>query len=320
MVLIPGGVFTMGSNDPMARPDERPPHRVKVDPFWMDKTEVTNAQFRAFVDATGYLTTAERPVDWDQLKKQVAPGTPKPPDDALKPGSLLFVAPDHPVDLRDYSQWWQWSTGTSWRCPDGPTSSIQGRDDEPVVHVSYDDAIAYCKWAGKRLPTEAEWEFAARGGLDGKCNVWGDEPIDPRRANTWQGHFPDRNTADDHYPGRAPVAKFPANGYGLFDMAGNVWEWCSDLYRPDAYAITLKQAGDAPADNPTGPATSTDPRNPHAPESRVQRGGSYLCNDAYCASYRPSARMAAPPDTGACHVGFRCVISASTAEKQQAKR
>jgi formylglycine-generating enzyme required for sulfatase activity len=179
------------------------------------------------------------------------------------------------------------------------------------VQIAYEDALAYCKWAGKRLPTEAEWEFAARGGLDHKINVWGDEPVDAKRCNIWQGNFPNENTKEDKYVGPAPVMTFPANGFGLYEMPGNVWEWCSDLYRPETYQLIVSQIGkEGVADNPTGPTKSFDPRNPHSPESHVQRGGSFLCNDSYCASYRPSARMAAPPDTGASHVGFRCVIPA----------
>lgn len=300
----------MGSTDALARPDESPVHRVRVDGFWMDATEVTNRQFAAFVAATGYVTVAERPVDWEELKKQVAPGTPKPPDEDLQPGALVFTPPDHPVDLRDVSQWWRWTTGADWRHPSGPGSSIDGKDDYPVVQVCYEDAVAYAAWAGGRLPTEAEWEFAARGGLDGRVNVWGDEPVDGTRANTWQGHFPDKNTMDDGFLGVAPVKSFPPNGYGLYDMAGNVWEWCSDLYRPDAYArLVLENGIDGVTVNPTGPKSSLDPRNPYGPESRVQRGGSFLCNDSYCASYRPSARMSCSPDTGMSHVGIRCVMT-----------
>jgi formylglycine-generating enzyme len=283
---------------------------VRVDGFWMDVTEVTNAQFSKFVEATGYKTVAERPADWEELKKQVAPGTPKPPDEMLQPGSLVFTPPDHPVDTRDNSSWWTWTHGASWRHPDGTSSRIDGKDNYPVVQVAFEDARAYCKWAGKRLPTEAEWEFAARGGLDGKVNVWGDEPIDPKRANTWQGHFPDKNTVEDGFARAAPVKSFPPNGYGLYDVAGNVWEWCNDLYRPDTYARQVLAAGVGTVImNPTGPETSLDPRNPHAPESRVQRGGSFLCHDSYCASYRPSARMACPPDTGMQYLGFRCVMT-----------
>lgn len=321
MVWIPAGTFSMGSVDRLARLDERPVHRVYVDGFWMDATEVTNRQFRAFVEATHYLTTAEKPVDWEELKKQVPPGTPKPADEMLKPGSLVFTPPDHPVDLGDVSQWWQWRSGASWRHPAGADISIDGEDDLPVVQVSYDDCVAYCKWAGKRLPTEAEWEFAARGGLNGKVNVWGDDPIDAKRANTWQGHFPDHNTAEDGYTSAAPVGKFPANGYGLYDMAGNVWEWCSDLYRADAYAMLVAQIGENQiALNPVGPDKSDDPRNPDAPVVRVQRGGSYLCNDSYCASYRPSARMGATPDSAAQHLGFRCVMTSKMWNESQKHR
>ncbi|MFM9143896.1 MAG: SUMF1/EgtB/PvdO family nonheme iron enzyme, partial [Phycisphaerales bacterium] len=307
MAWIPGGEFSMGSTDPLARPDEQPVHRVRVAPFWMDETEVTNAQFAAFVAATGYRTVAERPIDWEELKKQVPPGTPKPDDAMLQPGSLVFTPPTSPVALGDASAWWRWLPGACWKHPDGPGSSIAGRERMPVVHVSFEDAQAYAAWAGKRLPTEAEWEFAARGGLDGKSFAWGAEPLDATRCNIWQGHFPDTNTAADGFAGAAPVGSFPANGYGLFDMAGNVWEWCSDRYRPDTYA---QRAAGAPVANPTGPMQSLDPRNPHAPESRVHRGGSFLCNDSYCASYRPAARMATPPHTALQHLGFRCVKDA----------
>ncbi len=310
MVWIPGGEFTMGGDDPLARPDERPRHRVRVDGFWMDFAEVTNARFAEFVRATGYKTVAERPVDWEELKKQVAPGTPKPPEEMLRPGSLVFTPPGEAVDTRDYFEWWTWTTGADWRHPEGPKSNIEGKGDHPVVHVAFEDAQAYCKWAGKRLPTEAEWEFAARGGLDGKVNVWGDEPVDPQRCNIWQGHFADKNTAEDGFARAAPVKSYPPNGYGLYDMAGNVWEWTSDLYRPDTYARRVLEIGkDGVAINPTGPKASLDPRNPHAPESRVHRGGSFLCNDSYCASYRPSARMACSPDSGLQHLGFRCTMS-----------
>jgi formylglycine-generating enzyme len=308
MVWIPGGEFSMGSDAAEARPDERPEHRVRVHGFWMDATEVTNAQFAKFVAATGYRTIAERPVDWEQLKKQCPPGTPKPPEEQLKPGSLVFTPPGHPVDLDDPSQWWTWTHGADWRHPEGPASSIDGKDDLPVVQVAWGDAMAYATWAGKRLPTEAEWEFAARGGLDAKHYVWGDDPLDAKRCNVWQGHFPDRNTAEDGFARAAPVGRFAPNGYGLYDMAGNVWEWCSDLYREDTYNQRAMRAGGfAPVDNPQGPATAHDPRNPYATDVRVQRGGSFLCNPAYCSSYRPSARMSCAPDTGAQHVGFRCV-------------
>lgn len=319
MVWIPPGEFRMGSTDPLARPDEAPHHRVRVDGFWMDVTEVTNAQFAEFVKATGYKTVAERPVDWEELKKQVPPGTPKPDEKMLLPGSLVFTPPANPVDLGAYDKWWSWTTGANWQHPAGPNSSIEGKDNHPVVQIAYEDAVAYCTWAGKALPTEAQWEYAARGGLDGKVNVWGDEPIDPKRANYFQGHFPDKNTAEDGFAFAAPVKSFPANGYGLYDMAGNVWEWCSDLYRPDTYGRQLLAAGGQTAvlTNPTGSTKSLDPRNPNAPESRVHRGGSFLCNDSYCASYRPSARMSCPPDTSLQHLGFRTVMTPQGWDKKR---
>jgi formylglycine-generating enzyme len=322
MVWIPGGEFRMGSDRPPARPDEQPVHRVRVAGFWLDATEVTNAQFAVFAQATGYKTVAERPVDWDELKKQVPPGTPKPDDAQLQPGALVFTPPSGPVDTRNAAAWWTWTIGADWRHPTGPGSDLAGRDAHPVVHVAFEDAVAYAKWAGKRLPTEAEWEFAARGGLDGKANGWGDEAIDAKRCNTWQGRFPDKNTADDGFVGTAPVRSFPPNGYGLYDTAGNVWEWCSDRYRPDTYARQVVLAGgvDTAIVDPAGPERSLDPRNPHAPDSRVHRGGSFLCHDSYCASYRPSARMAAPTDTGMSHLGFRCASSAPAPAKAAAPR
>jgi formylglycine-generating enzyme len=307
MVWIPGGEFTMGSDSDVAWPDERPAHRVRVDGFWMDTTEVTNAQFRAFVESTGYITTAEKPVDLDEIMRQSAPGTPLPDKERLIPGSLVFVAPGGPVPIRGrdvHRQWWQWTPGACWRHPEGPKSSIEGMDDHPVVHVSWDDAVAYAKWSGKRLPTEAEWEFAARGGLDNKPYVWGDEkPSDTAiHANLWQGEFPHKNTALDGYERTAPVKSYAPNGYGLYDMAGNVWEWCADWYQIDLYH---HRAGKGVIDNPTGPEKSFDPRQPHSP-LRCQKGGSFLCNDSYCTRYRPSARHGCTPDTGMSHIGFRC--------------
>ncbi len=315
MVYIPGGEFWMGSTDPLARLDEAPVHRVRVDGFWIDATEVTNAQFKAFVDATGYKTVAERPVDWDELKKQLPEGTPKPADELLQPGSLVFTPPDHPVDLRRYDQWWTWTTGACWKHPEGSGSGVGNRMDHPVVHIAWEDAVAYARWAGKRLPTEAEWEFAARGGLDGAVNAWGNEPVGPKRANIWDGRFPHNNTLEDGHLRTAPVRSFPPNGYGLYDVAGNVWEWTSDRYRHDEYVRRVSEssrAGDANPVfvNPRGPERAADPRNPLAAASYIHRGGSFLCNDSYCASYRPSARMAAPSDTAMSHLGFRCVSDA----------
>jgi formylglycine-generating enzyme required for sulfatase activity len=324
MRWIPSGDFVMGSTDPLARTHEQPKHRVHIDGLWMDETEVTNEQFRAFVNATGYLTMAERPVDWNEIKKQVPEGTPKPPDEVLQPGSLVFTPPSAAVPTNDFSRWWTWTLGANWQHPTGPASSIDAALTEPVVHIAFVDALAYCKWAGKRLPTEAEWEYAARGGLAEKINVWGDEPVGDqlltKRCNTWQGQFPSENTANDGFTRASVVKSFPANGYGLYDMAGNVWEWTMDLYRPDTYATRVAEIGaNGVAVNPTGPKTSFDPNEPHSPESRVHRGGSFLCNDSYCASYRPSARMSAPPDTGLQHLGFRCVMSEAMREANAAK-
>ena len=238
---------------------------------------------------------------------QQPPGTPPPDPSLLVPGSMVFNPPDVSVPLDDIRQWWFWTPGANWRHPEGPGSDLEGREDHPVVQVSWFDAIAYCDWAGKRLPTEAEWEFAARGGLEQQPFVWGDAPLSETQpqTNIFQGEFPNRNTKADGFERTAPVKSFPPNGYGLSDMAGNVWEWCSDWYRPDTYA---QRAGDAIVVNPTGPASPHDPRRPRMPQ-RVQRGGSYLCNDVYCASYRPAARMPNSPDTGMSHVGFRCVVT-----------
>ncbi len=315
MVYIPGGEFAMGSTDPLARLDEAPVHRVRVDGFWIDATEVTNAQFKAFVDATGYVTVAERPVDWEELKKQLPEGTPRPPDEALEPGSLVFTPPESAVDLRNFGLWWTWTKGASWKHPEGSGSGIGNRMDHPVVHIAWDDAVAYAQWAGRRLPTEAEWEFAARGGLDGAVNAWGNEPVGPTHANIWDGRFPHNNTLQDGHMRTAPVRSFPPNGYGLYDVAGNVWEWTSDLYRHDEYvrrvSAPMRDGDDEPLFvNPRGPERAVDPRNPLATRSYVHRGGSFLCNDSYCASYRPSARMAAPSDTAMSHLGFRCVSDA----------
>jgi formylglycine-generating enzyme required for sulfatase activity len=308
MVWVPGGEFTMGTDSPLGWAEEGPAHRVRVDGFWMDKTEATNAQFREFVNATGYVTTAEKKPDVKEILAQSPPGTPAPPDELLVPGSLVFQPTSGPVDLERFDQWWFWTPGANWRHPEGPESNLEGRDDHPVVHVSWDDAVAYAAWAGKRLPTEAEWEFAARGGLDDKPYVWGDkDPSDDQIfANIWQGDFPYRNTGKDGFERTAPVKSFAANGYGLYDMAGNVWEWCHDFYRADLYQSREKITV---TNNPTGPADSFDPRNPYAP-SRCQRGGSFLCHADYCSRYRPSARHGCTPDTGMSHVGFRCVMNA----------
>ena len=305
MAWVPGGQFVMGTDSEAAWPDEGPPHPVRVAGFWMDEAEVTNAQFRTFVEATGYVTTAETPPDAAEILKQVAPGTPPPRHEDLVPGSVVFSPPTGKVSLDDVSQWWTWMPGASWKHPEGPGSDLKGRDQHPVVHVSWDDASAYARWAGKRLPTEAQWEFAARGGLDAKPFVWGDEKPGAGgawRANTWQGEFPNKNGADDGYLATAPVKSFPPNGYGLYDMAGNVWEWCRDWYGREEYRTRSGLTFE-----PTGPLRTEDPTDPYAPK-RVQRGGSYLCHDSYCGRYRPSARQGSSPDTGMSHVGFRCVV------------
>jgi sulfatase modifying factor 1 len=307
MVWIAGGEFMMGTDAPSGWPDEKPAHRVRVDGFAIDATEVTNAEFRAFVEATSYVTTAEKPPSLEDVMSQVPPGTPPPRPEDLVPGALVFTPPSGRVDLQDFSQWWRWAPGASWRHPEGPGSTIEGRDDHPVVQVSWDDAVAFARWAGKRLPTEAEWEFAARGGLEGKPFVWGDEPPtrSPGLANIWQGEFPHQNSAMDGFARTAPVRSFPPNGSGLYDMAGNVWEWCADWYERELYG---RRAGGGVVVNPTGPERSKDPARPFTPQ-RVQRGGSFLCNDSYCSRYRPSARHGCSPDTGMSHVGFRCAMT-----------
>jgi formylglycine-generating enzyme required for sulfatase activity len=307
MTWIPGGEFSMGANDPpdmddvgmKATTDGRPIHRVYVDGFFMDKTDVTNAEFAKFVKATGYVTVAER--------KPRQEDYPSAPPENLVAGSVVFAPPDHPVPLTDHFQWWSYVRGADWRHPEGPTSSIKGKDAYPVVQVAYEDALAYAKWAGKRLPTEAEWEFAARGGLSGKPFAWGDDfrPNGKWMANTHQGHFPNHDTGEDGFVGLAPVAKYPPNQYGLYDMAGNVWQWTTDWYRPDYYK-QLAQNGSV-ARNPQGPETPFDPAEPREPK-KVHRGGSYLCTDQYCSRYIVGTRGKGEVSTGTNHLGFRCVM------------
>jgi formylglycine-generating enzyme required for sulfatase activity len=307
MVFIPEGSFTMGGDSLWGRADEFPKHEVKVSSFYMDQHEVTNAQFRAFVDATGYVTTAERKPDWEELKKQVPVGTPRPADSVLIAASLVFSPPKQRVSLDNSAAWWKWVSGASWLHPQGKGSNIQGKDNYPVVQVSWDDAKAYANWAGKRLPTEAEWEYAARGGKPNSIYPWGNQPIDQGKlkANSWQGHFPNENTTKDNYERAAPVMSFPSNGFGLYDMAGNVWEWCSDWYRPDYYSNSTKQGI---VIDPKGPQDSFDPDEPYA-QKRVVRGGSFLCTDQYCSGFRVAARMKTSWDTSLEHTGFRCVVS-----------
>lgn len=318
MTWIPGGIFSMGGVGPEARPDEFPVHRVRVDGFFIGTREITNAEFERFVEATGYRTVAERAVDWNEIRKQLPPDTPRPPDEMLQPGSLVFMPTDQPVPLDDVSAWWSWTSGADWRHPEGPGSTIRGRMDHPVVQVAWEDAVAYCEWIGGRLPSEAEWEFAARGGMEGRPFVWGDAQIDAGRANTWTGRFPDHNDATDGHVRTAPVGSYPPNGFGLQDMAGNVWEWCGDQYRADEYRRRTEDvAPDGIIANPSGPKATIDPRNPHAPVTRVQRGGSFLCHPSYCSSYRPSARMATTPDSAGSHVGFRVVMTPDQAKNRR---
>jgi len=316
MVWVPGGQFTMGAlnQDDEAREDERPAHQVIVDGFWMDATEVTNEQFLKFVNETGYITTAEIKPDWEEMKSQLPPGTPKPHDSVLIAASMVF-APVATNNLYDWSQWWSWVSGASWRSPQGPTSSVEDKQNHPVVQVSWDDTQAYLKWAGKKLPTEAEWEFAARGGLKDKLYPWGDSTNITVCGNTWQGKFPEFNSQEDGFFTTAPVKSYQPNGYGLFDMAGNVWEWTSDWYNTSYYA---ECASRGLLKNPTGAEKPYDPRQPYMPQ-RVQRGGSFLCSDSYCSSYRASARMHSSQDTGQDHAGFRGVITQASWEAQQSK-
>jgi len=303
MCWIPMGQFTMGSDKGL--PDEQPRHQVSIDGFWIDTTEITNSEYRRFTQATGYITTAERKPNWEELKSQLPPGTPKPPDEMLVPGSVVFTPPTSLTPVNNPGDWWSWTPHANWRHPHGPGSSIADKDDHPVIHVSWYDATAYARWASKRLPTEAEWEYAARGQLKEKDYVWGGKSITAKHANTWQGSFPHHNLKTDGFESTSPVKSFRSNGYDLFDMAGNVWEWCSDWYRHDTYHYRSRTNITF---NPTGPDNSLDPNELLVPK-RVQRGGSFLCNASYCAGYRPSARMKASPDTSLSHSGFRCVMT-----------
>jgi sulfatase modifying factor 1 len=300
-VFVPGGTFRLGSD--VHYPEEAPVHRVRVNAFWMDRAPVTNRDFRKFVEATGHVTVAE-----------IAPDSRHYPGalpHMLKAGSLIFSPPDHPVDLTNFANWWAFKFGANWRRPYGKGSSIRGLDDHPVVHVAFQDAEAYAKWAGKELPTEAEWEFAARGGLDGAEFAWGDEFMlnNQQMANTWQGKFPHENLATDGFARTSPVEAFPPNGYGLFDMIGNVWEWTTDWYSPKHEAESSKAC--CIPDNPRGGPLAAS-YDPHLPQIRIPRkvlkGGSHLCAPNYCRRYRPAARHAQPIDTSTSHIGFRCVV------------
>ena len=313
MAWIPGGEFSMGAADPLGKDanvvgmqatgDSRPIHRVYVTGFWIDRTEVTNRQFARFANETGYVTVAER--------KPRAEDFPRAPPENLVAGSVVFAPPAHAVQLDDHFLWWSYVKGANWRHPLGPGSSLEGREEFPVVHLAYEDAEAFAKWAGKRLPTEAEWEFAARGGLSGALYPWGDEFLVDGRfmANTHQGHFPNEDDESDAHGGVAPVAQYPPNGYGLHDVAGNVWEWTSDWYRPDYYA-ELARGG--VAHDPRGPESSHDPGEPGVPK-RVHRGGSFLCTEQYCSRYMVGTRGKGEPSTGTNHLGLRLVKDASPA-------
>ena len=305
MVEIPGGEFEMGANSDQADPDEYPTHKVKVDGFLMDVTEVTNQEFAQFVEATGYVTTAQQDIDWEEMKTQLPPNTPQPDPELLKAGSLVFRATDSPVPLNNPGYWWEWTTGADWKHPLGPDSDIEGKELHPVTHISWEDAKAYAEWAGKRLPTEAEWEWAAMGGMSNTVYPWGNEldSGDEIHANYWQGGFPYENQEKDGFYLTAPVGTFQPNGYGLYDMSGNVWEWCEDLYHYEYYN---EHSPEEIAYNPRGPQSSFDPDEPLIPK-RVLRGGSFLCNDSYCSGYRVSRRMKGDMKSSYNHTGFRCV-------------
>ncbi len=305
MAWIPGGTFTMGS-DFKDFPEEHPPHPVTVDPFWIDTMAVTNEDYTRFVRATGYVTVAERPLDPAMY--------PALPTEQLAPGSLVFRQPAGPVDITNMALWWKFISGASWKRPEGPRSDVSKRRQHPVVHLAWEDIEAYATWAGKTLATEAEWEFAARGGLEGATYTWGEDftPDGRMMANTWQGLFPWQNLKSDGFARTAPVGSFPANGYGLFDMAGNVWEWTEDFYTPNHPEVEICNCC-----TPTNPRVATpdqsydaaDPRSAHIPR-RVIKGGSHLCAPNYCWRYRPAARQAQMVESGMSHIGFRCIVRA----------
>lgn len=312
MVQVPGGVFSMGSND--FYPEERPAHRVAVDPFWMDEHPVTNSEFLRFVEETNYVTVAERapdPADYPGIDPTL-----------LVPGSLVFRRPPHRVSLSNHHRWWAYVAGACWKHPEGLDSDLGGRHLHPVVHIAYEDAAAFALWAGKDLPTEAEWEFAARGGLEGAAYVWGDEfaPENRMMANTWQGEFPWQNLKTDGYEGTSPVFAFPANGYGLYDMAGNVWEWTSDFYTSRHTADAAKACcvpRNPRVESAVGSYGANQP-DAHIPR-KVLKGGSHLCAPNYCLRYRPAARQGEAVETSACHIGFRCIVRASAATPKEVK-
>ena len=309
MVWVETKTFLKGakSSDLFAMPREKPAHLVTVDGFFIDATELTNKQFEKFVKATNYITVAERKIDWDEMKKELPPNTPKPHDSILQPGSLVFNKNiDAVVTMNNYFQWWTWKIGANWRHPSGPNSTLEGKDNYPVVHIAYEDALAYCKWANRRLPTEAQWESAAQGTNENMIFTWGNDfKMLNSNANTWQGVFPTKNDSKDGFEYSSPVKSYPPNSIGIFDMTGNVWELTSDLFNVNYYnQLELSK----PIINPRGAKIAFNPNHPYQKE-HVIKGGSFLCHASYCASYRISARMGTSFDSGSDHVGFRTIAS-----------
>ncbi len=303
MVLIPGGTLNMGGDNDQANQNEFPKHKVLVDSFYMDQTEVTNESFAKFVEASGYKTVAERAINWEEMKKNLPEGTPKPHDTILVPGALVFTKTQGKVDINNPAAWWRWTPGANWLHPSGPSSDIKDNMNHPAVQLAWEDADAYCKWAGKRLPTESEWEWAARGGKKDMIYPWGNDYVEDGapKANFFQGLFPYNNTLNDGYELTSPVKTYPPNSYGLYDMAGNVWEWCSDWFDFEYY----KKAS-SKVKKEIGPEKGFNPYMPFQQE-KVIRGGSFLCNDSYCSGYRNARRMGSTIDTGLNHTGCRCV-------------
>lgn len=307
MVLINGSTYFMGGNDEEANPDELPVHEVKVNSFWIDETEVTNEEFSAFIDATGYVTTAEIKPDWEEIKKDLPPDTPKPDESVFVPASLVFKKNENVSNLNNHTQWWDWVPSANWKQPGGEGTSIEGKENHPVVHVSWFDAVEYARWKGRRLPTEAEWEYAARANKNDNIFTWGNNINELHtNANTWEGDFPVTNSQKDGYERLAPVKTYPANDFGLYGMAGNVWEWTSDWYNVNYYSELSNTKG--VCDNPGGPLKAYNPNNIYIQE-KVIKGGSFLCNQSYCISYRISAKMGTSPDSSLEHLGFRTVAT-----------
>ncbi len=316
MVWVQGKTFLQGAkeSDKYAMPREKPAHEVTVDGFFIDVTEVTNKEFKAFVNATKYITVAERKIDWEEMKSQVPPGTPKPHDSILQPGSLIFNKNVNAVvNMNNYTQWWTWKIGANWKHPSGPNSTIEGKDNFPVVHIALEDALAYCKWANRRLPTEAEWEAAAQGKNTNNIFTWGnDSSVLFENANTWQGVFPTKNESKDGFEFISEVKSYPSNSIGLYDMLGNVWEITSDLFNVNYYQqLDISK----PIINPKGAKQSYSPSNPYQAE-HVMKGGSFLCHESYCASFRISARMGNAIDSASDHLGFRTVATPEMLSKK----